>query len=159
MIIDIHVHISTPEQERPWVMDFMQDQYEGDIYALLGSSAKTKAFDVEVPGVSTDSRSTDFWVSRAGRTTKIANFDDAEMVVSSGGSSVTLAKNQGALVKGARWGIIRRVNERIITTALIGGIKEVFYTHLVVDPVEEPDREAVARSLFEFGVKGLLPLP
>ena len=35
MIIDIHVHISTPEQERPWVMDFMQDQYEGDIYALM----------------------------------------------------------------------------------------------------------------------------
>ncbi len=35
MIIDFHLHISTPEQERPWVMEFMQEQYEGDIYALM----------------------------------------------------------------------------------------------------------------------------
>lgn len=35
MIVDFHLHISTPEQERPWVMEFMQEQYEGDIYALM----------------------------------------------------------------------------------------------------------------------------
>jgi len=64
---------------------------------------------------------------------------------------------EGALDKGARWGIIRPVDERIVTIALIGGIREVFYQYLVVDPVGNPDREAVATSLFEFAVKGLLP--
>jgi len=64
---------------------------------------------------------------------------------------------EGALLKGASWGIIRQVNARIVTTALIGGIREVFYQYLVVDPVTYPDREAVAMSLFEFAVKGLLP--
>ncbi len=64
---------------------------------------------------------------------------------------------EGALSKGARWGIIRPVNERIVATALIGGFKEVFYQHLVVDPMTAPDREAVAISLFEFGIRGLSP--
>lgn len=32
MIIDFHVHVSRPEHEHPWAMDFIQSQYEGDIY-------------------------------------------------------------------------------------------------------------------------------
>ena len=35
MIIDFHFHVSTPEHEHPWVMDFLQGQYDGDIYELM----------------------------------------------------------------------------------------------------------------------------
>ena len=64
---------------------------------------------------------------------------------------------QGALRNGAEWGIIRKVNERIVATALIGSIKEVLYQYLVVDRVDIPDRDAVAQALFDFGLRGLLP--
>lgn len=62
----------------------------------------------------------------------------------------------GALTKGATWGIIRPVNEQVVTTALIGAIKEVFYHHLVIEPYPVPDRDAFSTSLFEFSTKGLL---
>jgi len=73
---------------------------EGDLFALLGGSAKSKQLEVAAAGVATDSRSTDFWMSRTGTTTRVANYDDTEMVVSSGGGAVTLGKNEGAVVRG-----------------------------------------------------------
>lgn len=63
---------------------------------------------------------------------------------------------EGALSKGAHFGLNRRVNEAIVATAIIGAIKQVFYRHLVIDRVDSVDREAVAKSLFEFGLRGLL---
>lgn len=62
----------------------------------------------------------------------------------------------GALSKGAVNGVNRAVNEAVVATAIIGAVKQVFYEHLVIDRVEAVDREAVARSLFEFGLRGLL---
>ena len=62
----------------------------------------------------------------------------------------------GALVNGARWGIIRDCNAPIVATAIIGSFKEVLYQHLVVEQVEI-DPEAVARALFDYGLRGLLP--
>ena len=35
MIIDFHLHVSRPEHEHPWVMEFMQDQYDGDLVELM----------------------------------------------------------------------------------------------------------------------------
>lgn len=35
MIIDAHIHVSRPEHEHPWIVEFMQSQYEGDIYAVV----------------------------------------------------------------------------------------------------------------------------
>ncbi len=32
MIVDFHVHVSRPEHEHPWAMEFMQSQYDGDLY-------------------------------------------------------------------------------------------------------------------------------
>ena len=43
---------------------------------------------------------------------------------------------EGALENGARLGLIRKVNEPIVATALIGAIKEVFLHHLVIAPRE-----------------------
>lgn len=65
----------------------------------------------------------------------------------------------GALVNGAAWGLVRRVDERVVAMALIGAAKEVFYQHLVLEPPAQPDREAVTRALFDFGLRGLLPTP
>jgi AcrR family transcriptional regulator len=63
---------------------------------------------------------------------------------------------EGALANGARLGLIRKVNEPVVATALIGAIKEVFLHHLVVAPKSAPEREAVAESLLDFGLRGLL---
>lgn len=35
MIIDFHIHISRPEHEHPWTMEFLESQYEGDVSELL----------------------------------------------------------------------------------------------------------------------------
>lgn len=63
----------------------------------------------------------------------------------------------GALSNGAEWGITRKVNERIVATAIIGSIKEVLYQFLVVDRAEVEDRSAVALALFDYMLRGLLP--
>lgn len=34
MLIDFHIHVSRPEHEHPWVLAFIQEQYEGDLRAL-----------------------------------------------------------------------------------------------------------------------------
>jgi AcrR family transcriptional regulator len=66
---------------------------------------------------------------------------------------------QGALENGSRLGLIRKVNEPIVATALIGGFKEVFLHHLVSAPDHAPPRESVAESLLDFGLRGLLSFP
>lgn len=35
MIVDFHLHVSRPEHEHAWVMEFMQDQYDGDLIELM----------------------------------------------------------------------------------------------------------------------------
>ena len=66
---------------------------------------------------------------------------------------------EGALQNGARLGLIRKVNEPIVATALIGAIKEVFLHHLVSAPDRAPSRQELAESLLDFGLRGLLVVP
>lgn len=66
---------------------------------------------------------------------------------------------EGALINGARNGLIREVNAPIVATALIGAMKEIFYRYLVIDPVDRPDRTGVAETLLDFGLRGLLLAP
>ncbi|MDH5507874.1 MAG: amidohydrolase family protein [Anaerolineae bacterium] len=35
MIIDFHVHLSRPEHEQPWVMDWMRANFSGDLEAMM----------------------------------------------------------------------------------------------------------------------------
>lgn len=35
MLIDFHVHVSRREHERPWVLEFLESQYDGDLWALV----------------------------------------------------------------------------------------------------------------------------
>ena len=62
---------------------------------------------------------------------------------------------QGALSKGAAAGLIRDVNRRLVTIALIGGIKELLYSYLIEAQDEEVDREEITRQLFDFALGGL----
>jgi AcrR family transcriptional regulator len=62
-----------------------------------------------------------------------------------------------SLKNGAKMGLTRPVNERVVATALIGSIKEVLYQYLVVDQVDIADRDAVALALFDYSLRGLLP--
>jgi AcrR family transcriptional regulator len=64
---------------------------------------------------------------------------------------------EGALVNGARTGLTRSVDTRIVAPALIGAIKETFYHLLVVENGGAPNRERVARHLVDFCLRGLMP--
>ncbi len=63
----------------------------------------------------------------------------------------------GALVNGAEWGLTRKVNERIVATAIIGSIKEVLYQYLVIDGVDIADRDTIAAAIVDYSLRGLLP--
>ena len=70
----------------------------GDVHALLGGSGSKNSLKVNVPGVSIDSNSTNFWIGKSKSSTKFANYDTTDMKVSSAGESVVLKKNQGTVV-------------------------------------------------------------
>lgn len=60
-----------------------------------------------------------------------------------------------ALRNGADWGLTRKVDEDVVSLALLGSVKEVLYQYLVVKQDAIPDREAIARELLNFGLHGL----
>lgn len=64
---------------------------------------------------------------------------------------------EGALQNGARAGLTRHVNEPLVATALIGGIKEVFYERLsrIEIDTSHAARAVVVSELLEFGLRGL----
>jgi AcrR family transcriptional regulator len=64
-------------------------------------------------------------------------------------------KLASALRNGAEWGLIRKVDEDVVSLALIGSIKEVLYQFLVVRRETEPDRDAISRELLSFALQGL----
>ncbi|MFH1263479.1 MAG: TetR/AcrR family transcriptional regulator [Pseudomonadota bacterium] len=61
-----------------------------------------------------------------------------------------------ALENGAAWGLIRKVDEKLISVALLGSIKEVLYQYLVVKKEPLPDTAAISRELVNFGLRGLV---
>ncbi len=72
---------------------------QGDVYALLGGPPQTSGVDVQVPGVTTSRGSSDFWVSHLEGTTKVANYDNVEMLVASAGGTVALFESQGTVIE------------------------------------------------------------
>lgn len=73
---------------------------EGDLFALLGSAPEARTLDIQVPGVSSQHGSSDFWISHKDDTTKIANYDDQALEVNAEGNQITLQQQQGAVVTG-----------------------------------------------------------
>ncbi len=60
-----------------------------------------------------------------------------------------------ALLNGAKLGLIRSVNERVVAAAVIGSIKEVLFRYLVMRELGDVDRDAIARELLDYGLRGL----
>jgi hypothetical protein len=75
---------------------------EGDFYALLAGKSARKKFEVQVPEVTTDVESRNFWVRRDDSGSKFANFDDGVLRVAANGSAVDLGRNEGTLVRTGR---------------------------------------------------------
>ena len=70
----------------------------GDFYALLNQLGDRTAFEVEVPGVDTQTQSSDFWVKTDAEAARFANYDTPALEVSRGGKTISLGQNEGAVV-------------------------------------------------------------
>jgi len=70
---------------------------KGDVLALLSGGKKDERFQLDIPGVKTKINSQHFWVGRDKQGTRFANYD-GELEISSSGSKVILAKNQGTII-------------------------------------------------------------
>ena len=75
---------------------------EGDFYALLAGKTDRKKFEVQVPEVTTDVESRNFWVRRDDSGSKFTNFDEGVLRVAANGSAVDLGRNEGTLVRNGR---------------------------------------------------------
>ena len=62
---------------------------------------------------------------------------------------------EGALINGAKTGLIREGNVPLVAQVLIGGMKEVFHALLSAGSNTNLERGAMAMELLEFGLHGL----
>ncbi len=67
---------------------------EGDIYALLVGGQQKNNFVIEVPGVQTEVKSSNYWVSKDQQETRLANYDGS-ISITTQGVTLKLNKNQG----------------------------------------------------------------
>jgi hypothetical protein len=70
----------------------------GDFYALLNQLSDKSAFEIDVPGVTTTTQSTNFWVSNERGNAKFVNYDAANLRVQSGTSDINLSENEGVVL-------------------------------------------------------------
>ena len=70
----------------------------GDFYALLNQLGDRTAFEVEVPGVETETQSSDFWVKHEGGESRFANYDAPALEITRGDETISLGENEGAVV-------------------------------------------------------------
>ena len=71
---------------------------DGDFYALLNQLGERTAFEVDVPGLDTETRSADFWVKHEGDESRFANYDAPALEITRGDETISLGENQGAVV-------------------------------------------------------------
>lgn len=71
---------------------------DGDFYALLNQLGNRAAFEVEVPGVETETRSSDFWVKHEGGESRFANYDAPALEIKRGDETIRVGENEGAVV-------------------------------------------------------------
>ena len=70
----------------------------GDFYALLNQLGDRTAFEVEVPGLDTQTQSANFWVKHDGEESRFANYDAPALEIARGGEVISLGENEGAVV-------------------------------------------------------------
>lgn len=71
---------------------------QGDLYALLAGQSESQQFKLNVPGVETDIKSTNFRVGKDEKKARFANYE-GEFGVEAGGEKVVLQANQGSVVE------------------------------------------------------------
>lgn len=72
---------------------------EGDFYTALPGKSARRTFELEIPEVETEIGSRNFWVRRDRTGSKFANYDEQVLRVAARGRSVTLGRNEAALVR------------------------------------------------------------
>ena len=80
----------------------------GDFYALLNQLGNRAAFEVDVPGVETETQSSDFWVKHEGGESRFANYDAPALEITRGDETISLGENEGAVVPVAGAAAARR---------------------------------------------------
>lgn len=70
---------------------------KGEAYALLLGNGKKKDFNFNIPGIDTKINSKLFWVQKASKDTKIANYN-GEIAVTARDSMVVIKENEGSVV-------------------------------------------------------------
>ena len=72
---------------------------EGDFYALLAPESERSKLEVRLKNVDAKIDSGNFWVSQDADTAKFSNYDSAPVAIVSGGETMTLGRNEGAVVR------------------------------------------------------------
>jgi hypothetical protein len=72
---------------------------EGDFYALLAPDSDRSKLEVKMAGVDASVESGNFWVSQDAAGAKFSNFDVKPVAIVSGGDTLVLGRNEGAVVR------------------------------------------------------------
>ncbi|MFT6676966.1 MAG: hypothetical protein ACJAVM_003175 [Sulfitobacter sp.] len=73
---------------------------DGDFYAVLNQLSDKTAFEIDVPGVETTTKSSDFWVKNDKSGARFVNYDQASLKVKRGDTAVTIGENEGVVIDG-----------------------------------------------------------
>ncbi len=67
----------------------------GDFYALLNQLSDKTEFEVDVPGVETTTKSSDFWIKNDASGARFVNYDQEELEINNGSQTIELGQNEG----------------------------------------------------------------
>lgn len=70
---------------------------KGEGFAILEQNSKNKKFDLNTPGVETNTDSKNYWVQNDQKSTKVSNYD-GKIEIKAMDSVVVIAKNEGSVV-------------------------------------------------------------
>lgn len=73
----------------------------GDFYALLNQLSDKTAFEVDVPGVETTTKSGDFWIKNDASGARFVNYDREQLEVSAGAETIQIGENEGLVLTGS----------------------------------------------------------
>ncbi|WP_299624495.1 FecR domain-containing protein [uncultured Tateyamaria sp.] len=73
----------------------------GDFYALLNQLSDKTAFEVDIPGVETTTKSGDFWIKNDASGARFVNYDQEQLEVVSGAETIQIGENEGLVLSNA----------------------------------------------------------
>lgn len=70
----------------------------GDFYALLNQQSDHDSFEIDVPGLTTTTKSDDFWIKKDDKNALFVNYDTAALDIASGSDTVSIGQDQGVVI-------------------------------------------------------------